>query len=479
MDTRKMREDEARPVGGQLFLDPVDPKNYVVERARAGEESNDDDFDLPPLRENSQESSPAANSNASSAVRKSAPPEHKNEPTLVEKIQAKIKLVLKSADTFYQSPQVLEYLLLSDEGNIQNPFQGVQSTPGSSVAKIIRLRATHDHLLTAQKTLMKYLAASSKNKSPVRTKLQQWSDAIAPRIAEGNLNELQRAALVELIYRNLTIAVLHESRGQLSETDINRIIGSPETKLMKGAQQLNEKTSSWRGWKIAAGLGLIFLVGIPLVVVAGASIASGYGLPLAPFFTTMVSWNSGAVLGAIAYMMGLAYCKKQQWKREDSQEQLTSGGKVIPLTPTTQRIKEYLSNHKTITSAIVATPLIGGAAAVGTSFIKGVVPSIQSASLSMGDIWSAKAKASVALGDKVLTGGNVGVAGITALMLAVAGAGTDAIRRGLMLIFSDAWNDRKVRRLGLGFLREVTDPAPDPDPVQVGASRRFSSRNGQ
>jgi len=472
MDTRQ------RPESGEGY-NPVGygfqrKFEHEVEEVWPNGEPTDDDFDLP----NSQESSSALDE-----LDPRVQEEPKKKLTLAEEIQAKIRPVLMAAnahDVFYELGAFPYLLSIVDQPNASNPFKKVDFPPGGSVAEITYLRADHGHLLIAQKTLVACLGPSRDNESAVCKSLRQWSDAIAPRIAEGNLDKLQRAVLVELIYRNLTIALLHESR-ESRQAEINRIIGSSDTPtpLMKGTQLLNEKTSSWRGWKIAAGLGLIFLVGIPLVVVAGASIASGYGLPLAPFFTTMVSWNSGAVLGAIAYMMGLAYCKKQQWKREDSQEQLTSGGKVIPLTPTTQRIKEYLSNHKTITSAIVATPLIGGAAAVGTSFIKGVVPSIQSASLSMGDIWSAKAKASVALGDKVLTGGNVGVAGITALMLAVAGAGTDAIRRGLMLIFSDAWNDRKVRRLGLGFLREVTDPAPDPDPVQVGASGKFSPRKGK
>jgi len=373
------------------------------------------------------------------------------------------------ADTQFYKAKVLPFLFQTNPYTI-NPFLDAEK------ARPCPRSFTYQELLQAKYRLDRYLNAHLAVHDSVHNSLRSWSDGISSRIDNNTLNETQRGELVQLIYTNLTIAHVYDCKGKqnISQEAITKAIGSPDAFLMDRARQLNEKTSTWKGWKIAAGLGLIFLVGIPLVIVAGVSIASGYDVPLPPFFATMASWNGAAVIGALVYMFGYAKAKKSQWKQEAIREVEKKSCSQNPAVVSSDKaINKGLCNQYGRDIAIAVGASIGSGLSIVASGLIKQIPSMKSASLSLGSISSTKAK--VTLGEAALNWGNLGAAGITTLMLMVGGAGIHAIYQGFTMIKREAWNkcrdDQKVRALGSTFFDAVA-----PQPASQSGSSAVSGR---
>ncbi len=313
--------------------------------------------------------------------------------------------------------------------------------------------SSYQNLLQANCALGVYLANEEKQNrqaftpNSILSNLKLWYRGISHRITPDSLNVSQRAELIELIYTNLTIALVHDWKTEQKSENTVQSYMRPD--CIDRAVKLNENISYWNGWKVVAGI-CVGILGLAMIGVAGLSIAASYGAALPVWAMAIASWNGGAVGAAVLYLIGcnMAQCRKSH--QENKRKEVNGGG----------------------SDAAIQQSLGRGMAEAGVCVIGGIVSVvfaafnvIQSATLSLGKNCSVKASTTNVFPpyslDSAAVAKNFAAAGIHALMLLVAGVGVRAVRKGGRMV-KNQWNkcneDAKTRGHGSEFFKVA---APD------------------
>jgi len=319
---------------------------------------------------------------------------------------------------------------------------------------------SYAHLLKAMDDLDIYLSFVEENRiSPdIHAHLRAWHTEISGRDCRDTLLDSQRAELIEQIYTNLFLA-------QNPECKYNReragFASREKLPHIDRARELNEKIAHWNGWKVVAGLGLVFL-GAVLIATAALAVASGYGVLAESIVTTVASFNGFALITALGYLGGCGVVKHQEWKRGKQREielaKFNSGSKSPPEeeqsnTSTTAWICEEIKKScKSLNTAVhlgfyTGSPVLAGVVAnqSGMDFAR----------LSLSKACSVK---------MTMTGGHhvgdlIGGSFILAGMLMVIEVGAHAMYQGFKMMkgqYDIAQKDKVARGHASQFLEALT-----------------------
>ncbi len=344
----------------------------------------------------------------------------------------------KYEDETYQ--KMLPYLLgVETQAKGRYPLD-----PSRIIDKKCEDHSPYETLCRAKRTLEVYLSftekrLNQKKEAPdfIYNNLKTWHALLSNRMKNDTLDPSQTKLLVEEIYTMLFIAQNPECPANTKAKHHRVDFESDPPKYLCNIQRasaLNKKISHWKGWKVFAGVGLMILA-LALVGVAGAAIALSYGVALPPLVAVAASFNGGALLVSVAYLLTYGVLQHKQLKRENIREEKELATK----DGIRREVKKTLCRQYGRDTALVT--LFG----VVLGFIAPSATPMQSATLSL----SKDLSTGVILNKITPLGGNLPASGITVAMLMVVLAGGHAFYQGAKMVkrelYDKWWGDRKLR----------------------------------